>query len=217
MKIDIPDLPGNSNMQKAAQTREERRNEDDVTPKRVAVAKGIVRKSSERSTDISETSFIKQDLHTVTEHVIMNIMMPRVQHLIVDLIDGVARGIFLGENVVSTGSRGHTNYQGISSVKNPIRQTSNVAVYQKPRGSNSQFDTVGFETYGEAKLALDALDEIMQDAGVVTVADLYSVADMSCPYTGNYMGWTNLSTARIESDHNGYWINLPKPRQIQNA
>lgn len=214
MKIDVSDLPGNSNMEKAANVREARRNEDDVTPKN-AIVKGHIKKrsSAERISEV----FIAQDLKTVAGVVFERVIIPNLRRLAVDTIDSIARGVFMGDDSVGA-SRGE---------RNPLRNTSYYSYYENNSGAKAttashktpgqyRFAELIFDSYGEAQLVIDKMDECLEDCGVVTIADMYGFADVTCPYTGNYYGWTNIASAKIVADSDGYWIKMPKAKPIKD-
>ena len=57
-------------------------------------------------------------------------------------------------------------------------------IYKEERVNHTEMKT----------LVLDSLDDMMEESGVVTIADLYSAAELSCPYTAYYYGWTDISS-----------------------
>lgn len=212
MNIEIPDLPGNSNMEKAAIVRKERKNEDDVTPKRRSVAHGHISNKTSGSS-ITEL-LVKQDLKSAADFAFRNVAIPKMQSLIVDAATSIIRGIFLGENAAmaptSTRSFGsHVDYQGKFRSGASRTKASQVA------SSGFKYDIIEFDSFGEAQLVLDKLDEILSDQGVVTVADMFECADLSCPWTYTYYGWTNLSSAKIVTDGEVYRIKMPMTKRIE--
>lgn len=212
MNINIDDLPGNSNTQKAKEIREIRKNEDDVTPKRKAVAKARVRKQA-TTTRISDI-FVAEDIKSVANHVFSNLIIPRFKVLIVDTITSAARAFFLGESVIDGSSArrdgsGLIPYDSIYGTKTTVRSSSD-----KGR-SIFRYDDLLFDNYGDARLLLDTLDEMIADSGEVSVSDMYAAVDRSCPYTYEYIGWKNISSAKIVSDTDGYWIKMPRPIQLK--
>lgn len=209
MKIDINDLPGNSNTEKAQAIRESRKNEDDIVSPKNSVAKGRIRKKRS-SAKISEV-FIAEDIKSVATHVFDNLIVPRFKVLLVDTISSAARAFFLGESVIDSPRR-----------RDPAGIVSYNSIYDSPKASVSRntskrFDTseLIFDSYGDAQLVLDMMDEILADSGEVTIADMYEAADRSCPFTYTYFGWTNTASAKIVSDSDGYWIKMPKARQLK--
>ena len=215
MNIDVSDLPGNSNMGKAQKKREERQKRDDSQiPTVKGVAQGSVRKRG--SLKLSDV-FIVQDLYDVAKNLGKNVLVPRLRQLAYEMVNNAARGVFLGENVEFSTDirRTPTNYNSISRGKTYINGSSN-AITTGNSTSAYRFETVEFDDYGKARLVLDALDDMMEEAGVVTIADLYSAAELSCPYTAYYYGWTDISSAKIKFDGDKYWIKFPKVKQIKD-
>lgn len=212
MNINVNDLPGNSNMQKAKDIREARRNEDDVTKPSQVVAKGHIRKTS-TATRISDV-FVAEDIKSVANHVFSNLIVPRFKVLIVDAISSAARAFFLGESVIDgsaarMSNSGNVPYNSIYGSKTTVRTTPS-------SGSGFQYnEQIIFDTYGDAKLLLDKMDDMIVDAGEVSISDMYAAAGRSCPYTYEYYGWKNISSAKIVSDSGGYWIKMPKPIQLK--
>ena len=212
MNINIDDLPGNSNTQKAKEIREIRKNEDDVTPKRKAVAKARVRKQA-TTTRISDI-FVAEDIKSVANHVFSNLIIPRFKVLIVDTITSATRAFFLGESVIDGSSArrdssGLIPYNSIYGTKTTVRSSSDQG------RSIFKYDDLLFDNYGDARLLLDTLDEMIADSGEVSVSDMYAAVDRSCPYTYEYFGWKNISSAKIVNDTDGYWIKMPRPVQLK--
>lgn len=215
MKIDIPDLPGNSNMEKATKEREVRKNEDDVTPKRHAVVKGHV-KQKQTKTTLADL-IIKQDFHSAAEFAFINVIIPRFQNLVVDTITSVIRGIFLGENSVPSSNGFRT--RPVSSIVNYNKMHTSSSITTKAAkvaNSGFKYNIVTLDSYGDAQLVLDKMEEMLETQGYVSIADMYECVDASCPYTYNYYGWTDISKAKIVEDGGEYWIKLPSAYQIKD-
>lgn len=71
-----------------------------------------------------------------------------------------------------------------------------------------------FETRGEADAVIDQMGAVIDQYNVVTVADMYDMADLTAPYTSNKYGWTSIRDARVERVRDGYVIKMPKARPI---
>jgi hypothetical protein len=85
--------------------------------------------------------------------------------------------------------------------------------------------TVGAETGGnyrdlivptqqEAEILLANLYEVFNMYRVVTIGDLYEMANITPSISDNAYGWTNLDSARIRPIGNGYVLELPRPHLI---
>lgn len=194
---------------------EEKNSEIESARTKRPVAKGKIKNKSGLSsfTDI----FVAQDFKTVSSFVIERVIVPSLQRLAVETINSLARGIFMGEGSIASynsSGRSPANYVSYNSMYESGQPKAIVS--NKKTSGDHQFAELTFDNYGEAQLVLDAMDECLADSGVVTIADMYSFAEVSCPYTGNYYGWTNISNAKIVADSDGYWIKLPKARPIKN-
>lgn len=209
MKIDIPDLPGNSNIEKSRQANStERHNEAK------AVAQGRL-KTVKRRTRLSDI-FTPEDTSSVASFVFTRLIIPRLQVLAVDTINAVARAIFLGERTSEPSRKtpgGYTSYQGYYGGEK--KSAAKLGSSKKTNGS-FQFQEVVVDSYGDAQLILDRLDEQLDDQGYVTVSYLYEASGLPCPFTGNYYGWENISSARIVTDSDGYRIEMPEPHALKD-
>lgn len=210
MKIDIPDLPGNSNLAKSKAVQSER---SEVHEKQPAVAQGRLKPAKKR-TRLSEV-FTAEDTGSVASFVFTRLVIPRLQVLAVDTINAVARAIFLGERTSEPSRKkpgGYTSYQGYYEGNKAKPKLSS----SKKTSGSYQFQEVIVDSYGDAQLILDKLDEILESQGYVTVSDLYEAADLPCPFTGNYYGWDNISAARITTDSDGYLIEMPQATALKD-
>ena len=86
----------------------------------------------------------------------------------------------------------------------------------KKNNSNYKVERIVFETRGEAEQFLHEINGILNEYGVVRVADLYDLAGVTSNYTDNKYGWTDLKDAEVtqyityQSDNKErYYIKLP--------
>ena len=90
--------------------------------------------------------------------------------------------------------------------------------YDEPRRSTRlSYDDVSFETREDANEVLNAMDDIVEEYGVVRVADLFELGG----FTGNGStdhdyGWTTTKTASVERDRDGkFYIKIGRPSPIK--
>ena len=67
-----------------------------------------------------------------------------------------------------------------------------------------------FPTRTDAEAVRDQMDDVIAKYGFVTVGDMYDMAGLPQPYTGQKYGWTSIVNSRVESVRDGYIIRLPK-------
>ena len=55
-----------------------------------------------------------------------------------------------------------------------------------------------------------ALEDMIDQYDIASVADLYDLVGIVGSYTDNKYGWTSVRSARIERVRDGYVIRMPK-------
>jgi hypothetical protein len=159
--------------------------------------------------------FLAEDVNNVKSYLVGDVIIPTLKKAFYDLITKGA-GMFIygdsrgGRNDSRTGdSVSYRNYSDYS--RNDRRYTSTA----RPVSGYSYEDLV-FESFDEADRVLTQLDAIMQEYHVVSVAELYESAGMAANYTDHYYGWTDIHTANVVPDKEGWVIRMPKATSIKN-
>lgn len=152
--------------------------------------------------------FISEDISNVKSYVLMDVLVPAIKNAIVDIVtDGVNMIFGTGSGRKNTSRANYVSYRDYS--RESRRDDS--------RASTGRFnyDDILFPSRGEADAVLEQMDAIIEEYGYVTVADMYDMADLTAPYTGNRYGWTSVRRAEIVRVRGGdYIIKLPKAMPI---
>lgn len=175
------------------------------------VVKGTVKtkKKSEihKFTDI----FVAEDVGNVKSYLIQDLLIPSIKNTILDLIIEGATIIFKGE---SGRSKKRSSVDYVSYRNYADRDRRDDQRYSRAKSSYG-YDDIILESRGEAEEVLTRMDELIDTYGFVTVADLYDLVGMTCNYTDNKYGWTNLRTAEPVRVRGGdYMLRLPKAYTI---
>lgn len=159
-------------------------------------------------------SFFAEDISTVKNHLRDDVFIPEIKKLIVNLIkDGV--DIFFNGRVTRGDKRDrfagdYVSYNRFSDKGSERRP------YESARTNNRfNYEDILFETRGQAERVLDAMDGIIRKYGVVDVAAMYEMVELTAPFTANNYGWMDISTATVERVYGGYVIRLPKAMPIE--
>ena len=83
-----------------------------------------------------------------------------------------------------------------------------------PVRNGYDLNDIVLETRGEAEDVLARMDELVEQYGVVSVADLYDLVGITGNYTDNKYGWTNIRNAEPIRVRDGYLLKLPKVTTI---
>ena len=201
--MEIENYPSNSHKSKEV---EEKRPEKNVTK----VVSGTARKRKRGSVEKLADVFLPEDIHSVRDYVIRDVIIPKVKDVLHD-IGSEAWDSFWGisgrSHRVSTASR--VSYDRFSTKQKPT--TSSIETRTR---TGYSYDNVVLDNRGEAEEVLTRMDELIETYGVVTVADLYDLVGITCQYTDNKYGWTNIRNASVVRIREGYAIKMPKALPI---
>lgn len=174
------------------------------------VAKTAKTKKKSELTKLKDV-FISEDVSNVKTYIISDVLIPAAKKAIYDIITN-------GIDMILYGGSGR------SKSKSNVDKVSYRSYYETPKdrfGSNSvnitrgfEYDDIIFESRGEAEAVRTQMNEIIDQYGVVTVADLYEMADLTAPYTSNKYGWTSIRNADIGRVRDGYVLKLSRAMPI---
>jgi hypothetical protein len=175
------------------------------------VVKGTVKTKKKSEVRKLTDAFISEDAANVKSYVWLDVIIPTIKKTVVDIVTDSIHMIFLG-----TTARGKSGSSGTKINYSKFYDPRDDRRYTEPRVNRNRFDydDLIFESRGEAEAVLDQMEELIDRYHVVTVADMYDMADMTAPYTSNKYGWSNLRNAEIVRVRDGYIIKLPRAMVI---
>ena len=149
------------------------------------------------------SAFVNDDVDDVGSWIVHDVLVPSLKRLIDDTVHGL---LYSGERRRDTEKgrayTGHVSYSSIS--KNGPQQ-------QKPTGNSIlDYDDVILNNRGDAEMLLYKLQEIVEEYGSASVADLYDLAGISHSFVFNKWGWSDLRSAQVVRVREGYLIKLPR-------
>ena len=205
--MEIKDYPSNSHKSKT------QAKNDNKVDKRVLkpVATGTVKTAKKSEFRKFTDAFVSEDASNVKSFILQDVIVPAVKRILDDMIVGSLRMFLYGDKGRPGG--GNTNASKVSYRSYYERENDRRRDTSPNRvRSGFDYDTITFESRGDAEAVLSTMDAMLDQYDIVSVADYYDAANIS---TDNYMvnryGWTNLSTARVERNRDGeYYIKLPR-------
>ena len=154
--------------------------------------------------------FVPGDVESVKSYILMDVLVPSIKRAISDIVcNGI--NMLLGEP-----SRGKSGSPGAKVAYRQYYQDRDARPsYNRPRAqAQYSYDDIVFETRGDAEEVLYRMEELLERFDVVSVADLFDMAGISCQYTDNKYGWTDLRNAHVEHVRDGYIISLPRATSL---
>lgn len=156
--------------------------------------------------------FFAEDINAVKGYIVYDVMIPALKKMIQETVD-----IFL------YGEKGKSRDHNTRAYSSNSR-ASYEKYYDKDRRDDRepnrakagfQFDDILFDTRGDAEAVLREMEELLDRFRVASVMDLYSAAGLTCDYTYNKYGWSDLRNAEVvRTRDNDYVIKLPKAMLI---
>lgn len=196
----------NSHRSKELQAEKER---EEKKVKKVVSGKAKTKENKTRKiTDV----FISEDVNNVKSYIFMDVLVPAIKKAISDIVtDGIDMILYGESRGHKAKASGNISYRSYYDDKRNDRRDGD-----RYGGARSRFDydDIVFPTRGDAELVREQMVELIDHYGVVTVADMYDMADLSAPYTSNKYGWTNIRNAEPIRVRDGYVLKLPKAMPI---
>lgn len=195
--------PGNSH-----KVREENKSSDAKKIKKVVSKPAKTKKKSELRKFTEE--FIAEDANNIKSYVVKDVLVPTIKDTIWAIFtNSLDMILFNGDGSKDHKRRGKTPK---ISYRDYYDSSSRGRSYE-PR-DRFDYDDLEFDSRGEADAVLTGMFEVLDSYGVVTVSDMYDMADVTAPYTANKYGWTSLRTAEVVRVRNAYILKLPKAKPI---
>lgn len=160
--------------------------------------------------DFRNLRFISEDVNNVKSYIVMDVLVPAIKKAISDIVTN-------GIDMILYGEAGKSKKNSTASkVSYQKYYDGGKKDYAAPKSRTSyEYDELLFETRGDAESVLDAMNEIIAQYEVVSVADLYDLANVSNDnYAANKYGWTDIAGCRAVRVRDGYILKLPKPTPL---
>ena len=201
---DIGDYKPNSYKSKTEATEVPQKKEEKVVTGPVKTKK---KSSVLKLTDV----FISEDISNVKNYIVMDVLVPAIKKAVSDIVTNGIDMILYGGTKPGNKSSGssYVSYNRFSDRNDPTHNYTN----NRTRTGYS-YDDVLIDSRGEAEEVLERMGELIDTYGVVTVADMYDLVGITCNYTDNKYGWTNIRNASIERVRDGYMLKMPKALPI---
>ena len=171
------------------------------------VVKGPVKTKKNEVRKLADI-FISEDVSSVKNYIFMDVLVPAIKKAIYDIVtNGIDMFLYGGG-----GGKAKSGTSGSKvSYRNFYDQKNNYHGSESVRARNGfEYDDIVFGNRGEAEAVKQQMMATIGRYGVVTVADLYDMADLSAPYTSQKYGWMDVSGAEAIRVRDGYILKLPR-------
>lgn len=175
---------------------------DDEKKKIQKVVNGKVKIKEKTGIQKITDIFVPEDVSSIKSYVVHDIVVPLIRDALFDTFKA-----FLYPGGGRSTSRGRTtNASYVSYSRNYDRDNHR----DSRTYSRDDYTNIVLDDRRDAEEVLVRMDELIDDYGMVSVADLYDIIGMSMVHTDNKYGWTNIRNATVVSVRDGYLLKLPR-------
>lgn len=155
--------------------------------------------------------FISEDIDSVKSYILADVLVPAIKDAMYDVVTTSVKMMLFGEKGKAP-NKSNGSKVSYSRYYNDDRRRENAS--NSSRG-NFDYDDIIFETRGDADAVLEGMFDILEQYDIVTVADLYDLANITNKnYMINKYGWSNLSNASVVRVRDGYKLKLQKAKPV---
>ena len=166
------------------------------------VAKGKAKKQTVSGFLVER--IIQKDGKELVEWALDDVIIPGVKNFIINSVAMALTGkTYTGPSYYGSAKKPeqYGSYYYGSKSKTPV---SNV--------QRGRYRGVVLDTRMDAEAVFEQFSELMEEFGMVSVAELYSLAEMESESVDNNYGWTTMRNAGVVKVPDGWLIDLPQPR-----
>lgn len=193
------DFPSNSNIQKGKE----------LARKVKKITTGtVVRKKKSFINSFSET-FLGDTTKNVVNYILFDVLVPAAKNTISEMISTGIEMLLYGEPRRNRRDK-RSSHVSYGNYYNRDRDRERERPIERNRGRHT-FDDVVIDTRAEAEEVLSNLVEIVDNYGVVSIADFYDLVGLNGDWSDHKYGWDNLSQTVIQRVREGYILVFPKP------
>ena len=198
---------------------------DGDTAKETGAAKASIKQPTTRQK--IKRAFIADEINDVKSYALFDVVIPSIKRVIRDLIMNAIDMTFYGRSKASRDPRDDrdSTYVDYRSAyrRNRDRDYDDRDRRDNPRSRSVQqvgvreLDRVVFAEKADAIDALSFVLDNIEEYGAATVADFLSCARLETSPIHSKWGWYDAKGASVREcpDGSGYYVDLPKPRNVQ--
>lgn len=187
--------------------------EKERVPLEKAVTGEVIQKKKSLGKRFKEV-FLGADSKGAANYIVAEVLLPAFRNMVVDATEKGIRRFVYGDTTggrYRSQQRGRTSYnspvsRGLSSMMNP---RSVMLPDQPPRHSARDGGDIVLSSNEDAAIILDRLNEIVDQYGVASVADLHDLAGLPTTYIDNKWGWVDLKYSKVRQTREGFILDLP--------
>lgn len=168
-------------------------------------------------------TFFGGDAHGVGAYLLMDVLIPAVKDLVVDIVTtGAERAIF-GDNRAPSRRSGYrpfgaqqsyTQYNRYATASPSQREDRRVQPESRRARNAPNHEEIIFATRAEAQEVLDRLFDLISQYEQATLSELKELVGLTGEWTDENWGWRDIRGTGIVLTRSGYLLDLPRPEYL---
>lgn len=200
--MEIPEYKSNSHKSKEQNTSVVEREKVEK------VVSGTVKTKKKNGFRKFFSNIIAEEGTDLKNYIVKDVVIPSVKKAISDTIDMMLYGDSRRGSRANASKISYRSYYD-RPYDDPRPRDTGLA------RSGYSFDEVILESRGDAEQVISQMGDLIETYGMASVADMYDLVGISCDYTANKYGWTNIRNAEVVRTRDGYMLKMPKALPIK--
>lgn len=142
-----------------------------------------------------------------------DVIVPRLKAGFEETVRSFLSGMLWGNggSPVNQMIKGQTMRVGGMNYSQITPSTTGLAIQANQSRTGGNYQDIVMPSQQQAEVVLANMFDLLNEYRVVTVANLYELANMSAAISDYNFGWTSLDGARISKVREGFLLELPRP------
>ena len=192
--------PGNSDRSKEKK---------EITP----VAKARVKRESTARKVVGE--IIREDVSSVGETVLWDVVIPTVKNLISDTVTRGIESMLYGGDSRPRSRNSYSDYSGYSRPKGNRDRPTERRDRRSARHAEPERNEIIFDSRSDANDVIDRMSDLIDQYGQASLADLNALIGASSNFIDDNWGWTDMGSFDVRQVRDGFMLTHDEPQSLK--
>lgn len=192
--------PGNSDRAKEKK---------EITP----VAKARIKRESTARKVVGE--IIREDVSSVGETVLWDVIIPTVKNLISDTVTRGIESMLYGGDSRPRSRNSYSDYSGYSRPKGNRDRPAERRERRSARHAEPERNEIIFDSRSDANDVIDRMSDLIDQYGQASLADLNALIGASSNFIDDNWGWTDMGSFDVRQVRDGFMLTHDEPQSLK--
>lgn len=179
----------------------------------VSVAKARVKRESTAKKVVGE--IIREDVRSVGETVLWDVIIPTVKNLISDTVTRGIESMLYGGDSRPRSRSSYSDYSGYSRPKGTRDRPAERRERRSARHAEPERNEIIFDTRSDANDVIDRMSDLIDQYGQVSLADLNALIGASSNFIDDNWGWTDMGSFDVRQVRDGFMLTHDEPQSLK--